>query len=1034
MATATRSPLIEQAERLGTLAGYLSEGRLLEQVLRMAQASDVWTGPVQQAFLAWLQFGVDGWIRNQLATGVRLVAESLQKRAEQINSAAQAVAAGTATTVTVPPPAPLNYSPGRPPPFGDIGGGKDNNFHAERMTELVRLLETTADDSVVTFGRGLRSALEPRLPPPTAPAAPPATSPLPPDAAAAVGEPDSSSPGSNVYLALAEELHRAADDISRRIRALRLLDEPLESTTMDPNLTANVGAGAAALLSDSETAEEQAATPDTPTANPEYRGPAPVNEKPPPTQEQIEKANREGDALAEQALRDDVLNHPDKLAEIVHGMNAHRGDPAAEAFAAAFVEKFGAERMRQVPRTLQAWQYNYTAGNPGASYYPPKHTLPLGEPKRKPDQTEIEDILYSFSATLATSTHAEGRPKLDAELDKLAHDEKDPLALSWLLTNHDADFDADFLMNVFDTGVKKVIEWEARERKPYSEAGMGGEIGLGVEGDRLLDRNPKVAVLNAISHNPEAAYRLQTEFQPFTLEVYHQTSEVRIDSIAKLLYQGGEYGGYGDNGSAMGRALDAIHRSLLQEGNAPEAQRLVEQITNSATDDHEVERAQTYLAKIGARHPTDGPAAQAALDTVRQNPKHPSRELLLGQMAQVHETAKAFAEAAGAASRNKVKEDKSPELRSIRETEGAWNVIPVLQHDPSTTNLAETLTEHGIHQAAKGELNDPARRGLAKAISSNSAGFALSVTAVLSAPKGAQASTQTAEAEGIQISADEFAAAVAELMHDPEAKRTIEAGAGNLTGSWADQAAASHIDALLGRPLEPVQRQVLAQRSKELGNYLCAVIKAETKAAENKAQAAVDALMGMRIGANIFSMGLDFASGFVPGGKIASTTGKFLFNKAVDIGKGGTGIEGLPLGLEGGLNGVMEDELKSQEDAARAQSKLEVADALPMAREFVRDAVAGGLLQQTLLRSSPDREEALRQLGIDATMIRDAGLLDSNGRVKIPLRGAAEYTGYTNFLRNNPALGGAITEATEGVADNFTECMNTALLLKTTGK
>jgi hypothetical protein len=32
------------------------------------------------------------------------------------------------------------------------------------------------------------------------------------------------------------------------------------------------------------------------------------------------------------------------------------------------------------------------------------------------------------------------------------------------------------------------------------------------------------------------------------------------------------------------------------------------------------------------------------------------------------------------------------------------------------------------------------------------------------------------------------------------------------------------------------------------------------------------------------------------------------------------------------------------------------------------------------------------------------------------------------------SLGGAITEASEGVADNFTECMTSALVLKTTGK
>ena len=45
MATATRSPLTEQAEKLQGLARHLSDGRLLEPVLRMAQTGDVWSGP-----------------------------------------------------------------------------------------------------------------------------------------------------------------------------------------------------------------------------------------------------------------------------------------------------------------------------------------------------------------------------------------------------------------------------------------------------------------------------------------------------------------------------------------------------------------------------------------------------------------------------------------------------------------------------------------------------------------------------------------------------------------------------------------------------------------------------------------------------------------------------------------------------------------------------------------------------------------------------------------------------------------------------
>jgi hypothetical protein len=249
MSTATRSPLTEQAEKLQNLARHLSDGRLLEPVLRMAQSGDVWSGAIHDGFLNWMQFALDGWVRNQLAQGIRLVAESLANRAAEIDRVAQAmVNSGGAIPMAQPaPPAPLNYSPGRPPQYGDIGGGSSNNkFNHERMKELARLLESTADGPVIEFARSLRSALEPPPSPPPTPGAPPATNPVPPDSAIAAGDPGSSSPGANAYLALADELHKAADDIERRVRQLSVLAEPLPTATVDSKLFDDIGAGATA--------------------------------------------------------------------------------------------------------------------------------------------------------------------------------------------------------------------------------------------------------------------------------------------------------------------------------------------------------------------------------------------------------------------------------------------------------------------------------------------------------------------------------------------------------------------------------------------------------------------------------------------------------------------------------------------------------------------------------------------------------------------------------------------------------------------
>lgn len=1016
MATATRSPLTEQAEKLGNLAQYLSEGHLLEPVLRKAQAGDVWSGPVHQGFIAWIQMAVDMWVRNNLATGVRLVAESLHKRAEQVNQAANAMATGAAASVTIPPPAPLNYTPGRPPAYGDIGGGPQSKFNPDRMTELAQLLETTADDAVITFGRGLRSALEPPLPPPAAPGAPPAISPLPPDAHAAVGDPESSSPGSNAYLALADELHRAADDITRRVRALRLVDEPLPTAIPDANLVAEVGAAAANLVAGSETAEEQAAAPDTPTANPEYRGPAPVDEKPPPTQEQIDDANHKGDELAARAIKEDVLNHPDKMAAIVTEMNNHRGHPAFEAYAASFVEKFGAERMRKVPRALQAWQYGYNAGNP-ATHHPPKHTLPLGGPNRKPGPTEIEDVLYSFSATLATATHAEGREKLTKELDKLSHDTtkpSDPLALSWLLTNRDADFDADFLIDCFDTSVKKVIEWEARERKPYSEAGMGGEIGLGVEGDRLLDRNPKVAILNAISHNPEAAYRLQTEFQPFKLEVYHQTSEVQIDSIAELLYRGGEYGGYGDDGSSLGRMLNTTHQALLQEGNTAEAQRFVEQITNAATNNDEVERAQSYLREIGVRHQLNDDQAENARRMVEENSKHPARELLLGQIESNLKASAEFVKDAAAGSKYTQK--------SLYETQGGWDVVRHAMTAKDATDEqranAETTLEAAIKKVGEGqELNDAARRGMAESLALRFGDLAYALFSPRDAPAKGWINASDADIEET----------LAEVSRDKQARETLMVGVGAYSSKTYDEMAK-----LLASGASNDQiMSTFAPEMAQMGKAFCKIVTAAQDAGVKEREEAMALLQRYRFGVDIV---FDLVEQ-IP----AVGTAKGIADKALGHLPGGIAPdyeESIRSGIAKSLSGVDMDTVvaRTAEEAKETMSQVDVIVLENMMGAMARQPglmvnlglTSWGKWPPFMLADPPPPLD----LPVDPANLSQfvkPEYLDPAGGVRLPVPGSPDYGSFQDWYFD-PSLDNPLLERSMFITSEVRNSMNGCMM------
>lgn len=89
----------------------------------------------------------------------------------------------------------------------------------------------------------------------------------------------------------------------------------------------------------------------------------------------------------------------------------------------------------------------------------------------------------------------------------------------------------------------------------------------------------------------------------------------------------------------------------------------------------------------------------------------------------------------------------------------------------------------------------------------------------------------------------------------------------------------------------------------------------------NKAKAVVDALAGMRIRANIFSMGLDFASGFVPGGGALRAGGKFLFDKAIDTVKVVPEPKVFPSASKVASLATMDVEVKSQEDGAWAKPR-----------------------------------------------------------------------------------------------------------------
>src|SRR5207302_1339857 len=193
------------------------------------------------------------------------------------------------------------------------------------------------------------------------------------------------------------------------------------------------------------------------------------------------------------------------------------------------------------------WQNGWDKTNvPSIDHH--ERGLALGKDGHKPSKKEVEGILYSFSATLATAS-SNLSPKTRDDVLKA-----DPLAVSWLLSRHDVTFDPVFLVRAFDVCVKDVIVYEASQ-KGQGIPGMGevrGAPPLRLTGWDLY-KDPRVATLNAISRNPAAALQLERGFQPFDLRYGGGHGTERVKSMADLLYKGANLGhGYPDSGNCVG--------------------------------------------------------------------------------------------------------------------------------------------------------------------------------------------------------------------------------------------------------------------------------------------------------------------------------------------------------------------------------------------------------------------------------------------------------------------------------------------------
>jgi hypothetical protein len=560
------------------MSDQLRNGDFLRPIITQANDQTVWVRGPQIAFTGWIQ-ALDAWMRNQLVGSLDAVRQRIESYVRDFDNARQAFENGIPGVALPPPPAPVGATPPNCPyPFVmEVPKGTNPSMNPDLMRKGLGNALGRAKEEIHAFSQKLGDVLTEPAPLPGAPTVPggPPLRHLPPDAKEAAGVP-------NAFLAIEAELEKALLDIMDRAQTWEEAQAADDSPSLGGGL---LGLGLDSFRDTVAKLEELARNEAELAPQPE---PTPEAQAPPPMQPSVEQQQAEADRLAKEHRPDKVLDDPRKLQELARKLDEHQGQ---EAFAARFIEKFGAKQFLQVPRTLQAWEHRrvYSGGMtpPNERYLRPDKT------HDEPKPGEVEQILYAFSATLATtSTSDDLSEKQQDALDDIAK-AKDALALSWLLTDNKHVFDKEFLLKSFEH-VKKNIEDQARDaannihRTSYATGPITGRDG------ELLSGDLKVGILNAISRNPEAVLELTNmKFKPISIEVFAEKPQ-KIDNPVDLLYR---HGNFEDKGAALGRMMKASHDQLQHLAYA--AGRETEQGMASLTRANEITLRMAHEAAYG---------------------------------------------------------------------------------------------------------------------------------------------------------------------------------------------------------------------------------------------------------------------------------------------------------------------------------------------------------------------------------------------------------------------------------------------------
>jgi hypothetical protein len=250
-------------------------------------------------------------------------------------------------------------------------------------------------------------------------------------------------------------------------------------------------------------------------------------------------------ALVGNMYRDNYTQIP-KLEELARILLANGRDGA---FAAGFVEGFGAENVAEIPRVLQAATSPQALlmGLPGLTENARRDLAALftqDEYDWRYDRDNALEILGAFSLILATATTS-GRLDRSVEQD-LAYD-GDRWALAQLV--HENVFGTEFLTDLFHSGVIAWIDAGMDDPRPTSMFGGYDEGPILVSGDQM------VMIMEAVGRNSEASAQILTapipeQFRQSLTESYElgDHDPLERNDVLQILYR---HGDWGDQGAAL---------------------------------------------------------------------------------------------------------------------------------------------------------------------------------------------------------------------------------------------------------------------------------------------------------------------------------------------------------------------------------------------------------------------------------------------------------------------------------------------------